>query len=89
MVFVARFVSAKWVPIHMPIGSRIPMYCTGSGRAYLSALPEDDARRLLKASRRAAHTVHTKTDIEEIASCCAPLSARAMRPTARSSSWAT
>jgi DNA-binding IclR family transcriptional regulator len=66
MVYVARFVSAKWVPIHMPIGSRIPMYCTGSGRAYLSALPEEDARRLLKDSTRAAHTVHTKTDIEDI-----------------------
>ena len=66
MVYVARFVSAKWVPIHMPIGSRIPMYCTGSGRAYLSALPEEEARRLLKASTRAAHTMYTKTEVDEI-----------------------
>jgi DNA-binding IclR family transcriptional regulator len=28
MVYVARFVSAQFVPVHMPIGSRIPMYCT-------------------------------------------------------------
>lgn len=66
MVYVARFVSAKWVPIHMPIGSRIPMYCTGSGRAYLSMLPEEEARRLLKLSTRKSHTPHTRTDIDEI-----------------------
>jgi DNA-binding IclR family transcriptional regulator len=66
MVYVARFVSAKWVPIHMPIGSRIPMYCTGSGRAYLSLLAEDDARRLLERSNRVRHTAHTRTGIDEI-----------------------
>ena len=58
MVYVARFVSTKFVPIHMPIGSRIPMYCTGSGRAFLSAR----ARRRARASRRhgasAAHAAH-------------------------------
>jgi IclR family transcriptional regulator, pca regulon regulatory protein len=66
MVYVARFVSAKWVPIHMPIGSRIPMYCTGSGRAYLSLLPQEEARRLLQRSKRERHTAHTRTDIDEI-----------------------
>lgn len=68
MVYVARFVSAKFVPIHMPIGSRIPMYCTGSGRAFLSALPEAEARQLLLQSQRIAHTEHTKTDVDEIMS---------------------
>jgi len=66
MVYVARFVSTKFVPIHIPIGGRIPMYCTGSGRAYLSALPEEEARQLLLASERVAHTEHTKTDTHEI-----------------------
>lgn len=66
MVYVARFVSAKFVPIHMPIGSRIPMYCTASGRAFLSTLPEDDARQLLAQSDTVAHTEHTTTDVEEI-----------------------
>lgn len=66
MVYVARFVSAKFVPIHMPIGSRIPMYCTGAGRAFLSALPEAEARQLLAAAPRVAHTRHTKTDVNEI-----------------------
>ena len=66
MVYVARFVSAQFVPVHMPIGSRIPMYCTASGRAFLSALPEDEARALIEASDRVAHTMHTRTGVDEI-----------------------
>ena len=71
MVYVARFVSAKFVPIHMPIGSRIPMYCTGAGRAYLCALPEAEAQALLLQSERAVHTQHTQTDVAEIAALLA------------------
>ena len=66
MLYVARFVCMKFVPIHMPIGSRIPMYCTASGRAYLSALPDDEVRTLLEANDRVAHTQYTVTDIGEI-----------------------
>jgi DNA-binding IclR family transcriptional regulator len=71
MVYVARFVSAKFVPIHMPIGSRIPMYCTGAGRAYLSALPEAEAQVLLEQSDRVTHTQHTQADIGEISALLA------------------
>lgn len=66
MVYVARFVSSKWVPIHMPVGSRIPMYCTASGRAYLSALPDEQALDLLQQSTRVKHTQHTRTEVDEI-----------------------
>ncbi|MCW5323033.1 IclR family transcriptional regulator [Verminephrobacter aporrectodeae subsp. tuberculatae] len=62
MVYLARFISAQFVPVHMPIGSRIPMYCTASGRAWLSALPEAEALALLRAGDRVAHTRHTLTD---------------------------
>ncbi|MDF4205292.1 IclR family transcriptional regulator [Pseudomonas protegens] len=66
MVYVARFVAPKFIPIHMPIGSRIPMYCTGSGRAYLSALPAAEATQILEASERKAHTRHTLTELADI-----------------------
>lgn len=66
MVYLARFVSSQFVPVHMPIGSRIPMYCTGSGRAYLSALKEEEARGVIERSDRVQHTVHTRTNVEEI-----------------------
>ncbi|BEP95375.1 IclR family transcriptional regulator [Acidovorax sp. A79] len=62
MVYVARFVSAQFVPVHMPIGSRIPMYCTASGRAWLSALPDEEALALLRVSDRVVHTRCTITD---------------------------
>lgn len=66
MVYLARFVSAQFVPMHMPIGSRIPMYCTGSGRAYLSALDPAEALALLSSSKRVALTKHTLTDLDAI-----------------------
>jgi IclR family transcriptional regulator, pca regulon regulatory protein len=66
MVYVSRFVSTKFVPIHMPIGSRIPMYCTGSGRAFLSALPVDEARTRLEQMKRVAFTANTVTDLSTL-----------------------
>ncbi|HEY9269859.1 IclR family transcriptional regulator [Achromobacter sp.] len=62
MVYVSRVVAAKFIPIHMPIGSRIPMYCTASGRAYLGALPEEQAQAILDASALQRHTQWTETD---------------------------
>lgn len=66
MVYIARFVSARYIPVHMPIGSRIPMYCTGSGRAYMSALAGSKAAALLESTQLQAHTSHTCTDKSEI-----------------------
>lgn len=37
MIYVALSAVPKFIPIHMPIGSRIPMYCTASGRAHQRA----------------------------------------------------
>lgn len=66
MVYVARFVSSQFVPVHMPLGSRIPMYCTAAGRAWLCALPEPEAREVVQGSNRVAHTIHTKTRVDDI-----------------------
>lgn len=66
MIYIARFVSSSFVPIHMPIGSRIPMYCTASGRAYLSALDPADAEKKIEAMHRIAYTQHTETDVKKI-----------------------
>jgi len=66
LVYVSRFVTAKFVPIHMPVGSRIPMYSSSAGRAYLSNLPPEETRALLMQSNRVARTMHTITDVDEI-----------------------
>src|SRR6516162_9403340 len=66
MVFIARFPSLRPFYIYMPVGRRLPMYCTASGRAYLSALPAAVARRILGRSRAAALTPTTLTDPQQI-----------------------
>jgi DNA-binding IclR family transcriptional regulator len=66
MVFIARFPSLKRFFIHMPVGQRLPMYCTASGRAYLSALPPAAARRIVGRSRLRALTPHTITEPREV-----------------------
>lgn len=66
MVFVARFPSHKRFLIHMPIGRRLPMYCTASGRSYLSALPAVEAQQILRQSSLQALTPMTITDPRRI-----------------------
>jgi IclR family pca regulon transcriptional regulator len=66
MVFIARFPSLKRFYIHMPVGRRLPMYCTASGRAYLAALPPAAAQRLLRRSQCLALTASTLTDPQQI-----------------------
>ncbi|WP_374442790.1 IclR family transcriptional regulator [Pseudomonas panipatensis] len=66
MVFVARFPSHNRVMIPMPLGLRLPMYCTASGRAYLSRLAPEESRRLLEEMPRSAHTPSTLVDLERL-----------------------
>ena len=66
MVFVARFPSHKRFLIDFPVGTRLPMYCTASGRAYLSALAPEEAQQLLRAAPLRALTPMTITDARRI-----------------------
>lgn len=66
VVFLQRFVSRYVLTPEVIVGSRIPAYCTSSGLAMLSVLPEARARAILAASDRVKHTQHTITDVDEI-----------------------
>jgi IclR family transcriptional regulator, pca regulon regulatory protein len=66
MVYIGRFETHEYMPGHMPIGSRLPIFCTASGRAYLSALPDDDVRRILERSDRTNYTPNTVTDLDAL-----------------------
>lgn len=66
MVYVARFASRRFIPIHMPIGSRVPMYCTSSGRAFLGALSEEHCRNMLNSMTIVKHTPKTITNLDQI-----------------------
>lgn len=66
MVFVARFPSHKRFFWHMPVGRRLPMYCTASGRAFLSALPAADMTRVIRRSTLRRFTPQTLVDADLI-----------------------
>ena len=62
MVFIARFPSHKRFLIHMPVGRRLPMFCTASGRAWLSGLPVAEIQKYLRRSSLKPYTAQTLTD---------------------------
>jgi DNA-binding IclR family transcriptional regulator len=66
MVYVATFTSRKPIVVHMTIGSRMPMYCTSAGRAFLSGLPDEEVMQLLQQSERRPYTVNTLTEVDRI-----------------------
>jgi DNA-binding IclR family transcriptional regulator len=66
MVFIARFPSHKRFFIHMPVGRRLPMHCTASGRAYLSGLPTAEVQKILRRAPLKQYTPQSLTDPAEI-----------------------
>ena len=67
MVCVARFPGYKQVTSHMPLGMRLPMFCTSVGRAFLSGLPEEDQLRMIEASNLRQFTPNTVTNPARLA----------------------
>ena len=70
MVYVGRFPTSLTTPVHMPLGRRLPIYCTSAGRAYLACLSPSDRRAILAASDRVAHTRKTITDVDTLLARC-------------------
>lgn len=62
VVYIARFPTQREMFVNMPIGMRLPVYCTASGRAMLSKLPQQHASELIAACNRVAYTPETITD---------------------------
>ena len=60
MMFIARFPSLKRFYIHMPVGRRLPMYCTASGRAYLAAAAARPPRNASCAARSSGPSRRTR-----------------------------
>ncbi|MCC8397355.1 IclR family transcriptional regulator [Paraburkholderia sp. MMS20-SJTR3] len=66
MIYIGRFPSLMRLLVHMPVGRRIPIYCSSAGRAYLSALDEEQAHQYLVACERVKYTPNTITDINAL-----------------------
>ncbi|MBT6093789.1 MAG: IclR family transcriptional regulator [Rhodospirillaceae bacterium] len=62
ILYVDR-VETQWpLRTQLPIGSRVPLHCTASGKLYLASLSAAKRHRLLSATGLPAHTDNTITD---------------------------
>lgn len=66
MVYIGRFPSPHRAVVHMPVGRRLPIFCSSAGRAFLSCLPNQQVRQMLCDMERPQFTPHTITDIERL-----------------------
>ena len=62
MMYICRFPSPMRLLVHMPLGRRIPMFCSSSGRTWLSGLPDSEIAATLERSELTKFTEHTITD---------------------------
>ncbi len=70
ILYVDR-VETKWpLRTQLPVGSRVPLHCTASGKLYLASLSANKRQRLLATLELKAYTSNTITDqitlIEEL-----------------------
>lgn len=65
-VYIAISHSPRPFRLASAVGMRLPAHATGIGKALLSLLPEDDARRRLEAGALERMTARTTTDRDEL-----------------------
>jgi IclR family transcriptional regulator, acetate operon repressor len=67
VVYVAQVPSRHAMRMFTEVGRRVPVHCTGVGKALLAQLPAPAARALLGRAGMAARTPHTITDPDRLA----------------------
>jgi IclR family acetate operon transcriptional repressor len=67
VVYVAQVPSRHSMRMFTEVGRRVPVHCTGVGKALLAQLPPDRVRALLAGAGMPAQTPHTITDPERLA----------------------
>jgi IclR family acetate operon transcriptional repressor len=66
MIYYDR-IQANWpLQVHLPIGSRVPAWCTASGKLYLSTLPKAKVKRILASLAMEPVTRNTIADPERL-----------------------
>lgn len=66
VVFVSRFLGKDVLDTTVTVGSRLPIYCTASGRAAASQLNEAELDAVLAEQSWQPRTVHTDTDMASV-----------------------
>ena len=62
VVYVAQVPSAHSMRMFTEVGRRVPVHCTGVGKALLSQLPDDEVRAILRRTGMPARTARTITE---------------------------
>ena len=62
VVYIDKRESSQVISLHSKVGRRAPMHCTAVGKAMLSALSEEEVRRILKVKGMPGFTDRTITD---------------------------
>ena len=66
MIYADR-VETQWpLRLQLPVGTRVPVHCTASGKLYLSSLPRENRERLIRHLDLSAHTAHTIVEVEAL-----------------------
>lgn len=68
VVYVALASVRKVLSVSLMLGSRLPAFCTSTGRVLLASMPESTVRQLLAASSLERRTPRTLTDPDKIIS---------------------
>ena len=66
MVYADRVESSWPLQLQLPTGTHVPLYCTASGKLYLSSLPEDQAGHIISRLHLERHTPATITDPDDL-----------------------
>ncbi len=60
-------VETEWpLKVQLPVGTKVPLYCTASGKLYLSSLPAARRRRVLERIERTRRTPMTITELDAL-----------------------
>jgi IclR family acetate operon transcriptional repressor len=66
VVYVYKEEGPQSVTMSSQLGSRRPLHCTGLGKAYMSALSEDERRSLVRKLDMRRFTANTVTDVSAL-----------------------
>jgi DNA-binding IclR family transcriptional regulator len=66
MAYSDRVETSAPLRLQFPIGARVPLYCTASGKLYLSTLPRTKRKAVIGKLRLERHAKNTITDPESL-----------------------
>ena len=66
MLYLDRVETESPLRISLPVGSRVPLHCTASGKLYLSQLASRERKKLITNIQLDRHTPNTITDADDL-----------------------